>query len=174
LRKVLFSEPTFSVLICYRLQFSKKMFTIEKITAAATYPIRHAVLRKGEAFEKCIYPGDDSDLHSHFGLFEGKELVGVVSIYQTKNALFADDKQFQIRGMAVLDAHQKKGYGAALLQHAESYLKREEQYTIWFNARIIALDFYKKMGFIQIGEPYEIDTIGIHYTMYKKELDVAV
>ena len=149
------------------------MFTIKKITAATTYPIRHAILRKGEALEKCIYPGDDSDLHSHFGLFEETELVGVVSVYQTKNPLFTDEKQFQIRGMAVLDNHQKKGYGAALLQHAESYLKREAHYTIWFNARIVAIEFYKKMDFIQIGKPYEIDTIGVHYTMYKIENGVS-
>jgi ribosomal protein S18 acetylase RimI-like enzyme len=56
-----------------------------------------------------------------------------------------------------------------LVQHVETYLKKENQYTIWFNARIIAIGFYEKLGYVKIGEPFEIDTIGIHYIMYKQE-----
>jgi GNAT superfamily N-acetyltransferase len=96
-------------------------------------------------------------------------LVGVISIFETSNPLFNDVKQFQIRGMAVLETHQKKGYGATLVNEAVAYLKtHENNYTLWFNARIIAIGFYEKLGFEKIGDAFEIDTIGVHYMMYKK------
>jgi ribosomal protein S18 acetylase RimI-like enzyme len=144
------------------------MPTIKKITALETYPLRHAVLRKGEPIEKCIYPNDNSPTTVHFGLFENTILVGMVSVFQTKKELFDDEKQFQIRGMAVLEEHQKKGYGAALILHAVSYLQQEKNFLIWFNARIIAIGFYEKLGFQKTGNPFEIEPIGIHYIMFKK------
>lgn len=145
------------------------MFEIKKIPASALYPIRHEILRKGEPIEKCIYPNDNAETTTHFGLYQKNMLVGVISIFETSNALFSDAKQFQIRGMAVLETHQKKGYGAALVNEAVAYLKtNEENYTLWFNARIIAVGFYEKLGFEKIGDAFEIDTIGVHYVMYKK------
>jgi ribosomal protein S18 acetylase RimI-like enzyme len=70
--------------------------------------------------------------------------------------------------MAVLENHQKKGYGAALVQHAMSYLQKEKEFLVWFNARIIALGFYEKLGFQKIGIEFEIVPIGMHYIMYKR------
>jgi ribosomal protein S18 acetylase RimI-like enzyme len=150
------------------------MYTIKKISAIETYPLRHAVLRKGESFEKCIYPNDDAESTLHFGLFENSNLVGMVSVFQTKKDLFNSEKQFQIRGMAVLEEHQKKGYGAALIQHAVSYLQKEKDFLIWFNARIIALGFYEKLGFEKTGKPFEIVPIGIHYIMFKKYVNHSI
>ena len=144
------------------------MIAIKKISSSEALPIRHLVLRKGQAIEKCIYLNDDSETTSHFGLYENDTLSAIISVFQTKNKIFTDEKQFQIRGMAVLENHQKKGFGAALVRHVEAYLKKQKQYTIWFNARNIAVGFYEKMDFVKIGVPFEIDTIGVHYIMYKK------
>ncbi len=144
------------------------MIQIRKIAAAETYPLRHAILRQNEPIEKCVYPFDTDDSTLHFGLFENQSLIGVISVFETKKELFVDRKQFQIRGMAVLENHQKKGYGAALVQHAMTYLQKEQEFLIWFNARIIALGFYEKLGFEKIGTEFEIVPIGMHYIMFKR------
>ena len=107
-------------------------------------------------------------LAPHFGLFENELLVGIVSIFETKKELFEDVKQFQIRGMAVLPTHQNKGYGAALIRHAVDHLQKEKEFLIWFNARIIALGFYEKLGFEKNGNAFEIVPIGMHYIMFKR------
>lgn len=144
------------------------MFQIKKIAASETYPLRHAILRQNEPIEKCIYPHDTDATTLHFGLFENELLVGIVSIFETKKDLFEDVKQFQIRGMAVLESHQKKGYGAVLIQHAlDDYLKKEKEFLIWFNARVIAIGFYEKLGFETTGNAFEIVPIGMHYIMFK-------
>ena len=147
------------------------MFDIRKITAAETYPLRHKILRQNEPIEKCVYPFDTADSTVHFGLFEHNALFGIISVFETKKDVFTDQKQFQIRGMAVIENQQKKGYGAALVKHTMAYLQKEKEFLIWFNARIIALGFYEKLGFERIGTAFEIAPIGIHYIMYKRFLN---
>lgn len=144
------------------------MIQIRKITAAETYPLRHKILRKNEPIEKCVYPFDTADSTVHFGLFENNILLGIISVFETKKEVFNDKKQFQIRGMAVLENHQKNGYGATLVKHTMTYLQKEQEFLIWFNARIIALGFYEKLGFEKIGTEFEIVPIGMHYIMYKR------
>lgn len=92
-------------------------------------------------------------------------MVGVISIFEEKNKLFDLKKQFQIRGMAVLEEFQKTGIGNNLIKYSENYLKSET--LIWFNARVIAVDFYKNLGYQIIGNSFEIDEIGKHFVMYK-------
>ena len=70
--------------------------------------------------------------------------------------------------MAVLENHQKKGIGNALIVHCEKFATKQKAALIWFNAREKAVPFYIKMGFQISGTPFEIDTIGIHYLMYKR------
>jgi predicted GNAT family N-acyltransferase len=144
------------------------MFEIRKITASETYPLRNKILRQNEPIEKCIYPNDIKDSTVHFGLFENEVLLGIISVFETKKEAFTDHKQFQIRGMAIESNQQKKGYGAALVNQAISYLQKEKEFLIWFNARIIATGFYEKLGFEKTGTAFEIPPIGMHFIMYKR------
>ncbi len=144
------------------------MIEIRKITATETYPIRHQILRKNEPIEKCIYPNDDAETTFHLGLFENHVMVGIISVFETRNELFEDSKQFQIRGMAVLESHRKNNYGAALVKKAIDLLGNEEDFLIWFNARQIAIGFYEKLTFEKIGPIFEIIPIGLHYVMFKR------
>ena len=43
---------------------------------------------------------------------------------------------------------------------------------LWCNARIIAIEFYKKIGFQIKGEEFDIADIGKHYFMYKNKLNL--
>ena len=47
-------------------------------------------------------------------------------------------------------------------------IKKRNGDFLWCNARLIAVEFYKKTGFSSIGEQFNISEIGPHYFMYKK------
>ncbi|HJV08028.1 MAG TPA: hypothetical protein VJ653_00025, partial [Acidimicrobiales bacterium] len=53
---------------------------IRPVTAEEVRPLRHRVLRPGQAFEETVYPGDDAGVH--LGAFAGDELVGIASLYR--------------------------------------------------------------------------------------------
>jgi GNAT superfamily N-acetyltransferase len=104
----------------------------------------------------------------HFGLYQKEQLIGIISIFKEKNNLFQEKNQFQIRGMAVLEEFQGKGFGAELVKVAENYCINQNVDLIWFNAREKAIPFYKKLGYTSIGDSFLIPDVGIHFAMYKK------
>lgn len=144
------------------------MQNIKKISALETFPVRHPVLRAEKPIKSCHFEGDDLETTAHFGLFDGNNLIGVISIFEAKNKLFPDERQFQIRGMAVLHEHQKKGLGAALINHCEKYCLDNNADLIWFNARTEATGFYEKMHYQKIGTSFDIKDVGEHFIMFKK------
>jgi GNAT superfamily N-acetyltransferase len=144
------------------------MQNIRKITALKTYSVRHAVLRKGKPLSSCQFDGDDLETTLHFGFFINTELAGIISLYKKSNETFISQNQYQIRGMAALEHHQKKGIGAALVLFCEVYCKKQQVDLIWFNARTTALGFYEKLGYQKTGMPFEIKDVGEHSLMFKK------
>jgi GNAT superfamily N-acetyltransferase len=148
------------------------MAIIKKISSAETFLVRHPVLREGKPIESCHFEGDDLETTQHFGLHLKRKLVGIISLFDKKNPAFLESKQCQIRGMAVLENHRKKDFGKALIIHSEEYCKNQGVDIIWFNARIEALGFYKKMGYQSLGIPFEIKDVGEHILMFKIIHDV--
>ena len=69
--------------------------------------------------------------------------------------------------MAVLDDYQNLALGTKLVAHGETLLKNKNITVIWSNAREKAANFYKKIGFKIIGEPFNITHIATHYIMCK-------
>jgi ribosomal protein S18 acetylase RimI-like enzyme len=144
------------------------MFEIKEISAFETIIVRHPVLRFGKPIETCRFEGDDLPTTLHFGLFYEDQLSAVISVFEAKNNLFFEENQFQIRGMAVLEQHQKKGFGDVLLKYCENQIRNNRVEIIWFNARQTAIGFYEKYQYQKIGDGFEIADIGIHYVLFKK------
>lgn len=143
------------------------MIEIKNIDFTATFSVRHPVLRDGKPIESCFFDGDDLKTTVHFGLFYDKKIVGVISIFKNKNAIFNAQNQFQIRGMAVLKECQGKNFGKQLLHQAEQHVIAQKGNLIWFNARENAVPFYQNSGYEILGNSFEIKDIGTHYIMYK-------
>ena len=144
------------------------MTTIQKITSPETFAVRHPVLRKGKPIESCHFDGDDLASTLHFGLFENESLEGVISLFESKNSLFEAENQIQIRGMAVLEHHQGKGFGRKLITYCEDFLHQKKDLLVWFNARQNAIGFYQKLGYEIIGDSFEIPEVGTHFVMWKR------
>jgi ribosomal protein S18 acetylase RimI-like enzyme len=144
------------------------MIEINKITAFETIIVRHPVLRTGKPIATCHFEGDDLPTTFHFGLYNNKQLIAVISAFEVKNKLFTEENQYQIRGMAVLEEFQKKGFGEQLLHYCENEIRIKKGELIWFNARETAVGFYKKSGYEVIGGQFEIPNVGPHYVLFKK------
>src|SRR4030066_821521 len=141
------------------------MIQIKENSAQETFPIRLEVLRKNIPlpFE---FNGDfDSDT-IHLGAFKNDKLIAVSS-YMKANYKDFEGNQYQLRGMATLTEYQGFGAGKLMLQKAVQILKEKNRNLLWCNARIAAVDFYKKQGFQTFGEKFEISYVGDHYVMFK-------
>lgn len=118
---------------------------VEQIFPALTWRIRQIAMYPEKEILDMELPIDFDGLH--FGLYCEHELTAVVS-------LFANDHTAQFRKMAVLPTDQGKGFGKQLLTYVLDYCRTQNITTLWCNARTSAEHFYKKIGFIAVGEPY--------------------
>lgn len=141
------------------------MIEIKQISADETYPIRLEVLRKGIPLPHKFKGDFDSDTF-HLGVFHKTKLVGVSSFMKVDNENF-DGFQYQLRGMATLEESRGLGVGRKMMVEAFEILKEKQVDCLWCNARIVAVDFYKKMGLKIDGDLFDIELVGNHYVMYK-------
>ncbi|GGK52026.1 MULTISPECIES: GNAT family N-acetyltransferase [Flavobacteriaceae] len=141
------------------------MIEIKNISAQETYAIRLEVLRKDIDLPYKFNGDLDKDTF-HLGAFKEDKLIAVSSFMKVKNRNFKG-LQYQLRGMATLTQYQGFGIGKQLIIKAEKILKPLNIDCLWCNARVIAVDFYKKQGFKTFGEVFDIPLIGGHYSMYK-------
>lgn len=118
---------------------------IEQIFPALTWRIRQlAMYPEKEILDMELAEDWDG---MHFGLYHEHELTAVVS-------LFINGTTAQFRKMAVLPNDQRKGFGQQLLQYLINYCKNQQINSLWCNARVDAVGFYEKFGFVAIDESY--------------------
>lgn len=143
------------------------MSSIKKITPETTFSVRNPVLRPHQPVESCQLEGDNLPSTTHFGYYDGENLVGIVSTFEKKNENWQTSFQIQVRGMAILEDFQKKGIGEQLMNAVINLANQKKTELIWFNARKNAVPFYEKLGFHIKGTAFEIETVGTHYLMYR-------
>ena len=72
---------------------------------------------------------------------------------------------FKIERMAVLKEYRKKGVGKAIIEEIlKHYLNLNKVNILILNSQIEAKDFYKKFGFVEVGEEF-IEANIIHQKM---------
>ncbi|MEZ0539160.1 GNAT family N-acetyltransferase [Fibrella arboris] len=112
------------------------------ITAADTYPLRHAVLWPDKPLDYVRI--DEDERGHHYGLYLNTELVAVIS-------LFVDGSSARFRKFATRPDQQNKGLGTLLLHHVFSEAKRLGAATICCDARLSAAAFYQRFGMQPTG-----------------------
>lgn len=145
------------------------MTIIKQVNAAAILKVRQAVLRQGLPIEASIFDKDEDRHTAHFGAFIGNTIIGCASLVRNAHARFTPEftQIAQLRGMAVLPEHRDGGIGGLLLRAVETKATEDGIEVLWFNARIKAVPFYEKNGYLREGEAYEIEGVGTHYFMFK-------
>ena len=61
--------------------------------------------------------------------------------------------------MATLPEVRGKGYAQKIMDNALEQLKTRKITTLWCNARVVAVNFYKKNGFEVIGNSFSLPQI---------------
>lgn len=112
------------------------------------------------------YKEDEYKKTKHYGLFKDNKLVSGLTLVENTKGL--KEKDAQIRGMFTIKSEIKKGYGSMLIKNVVIKSKRNKIKTIWCNARISALKFYKRNEFIEVGEKFDIPLVGTHKKLVRK------
>lgn len=140
------------------------MISILPITAAQTWPLRHAILRPHQPLSEARFPGDDDPSTQHFGAVDAGTVVGIASIF----AEALPDRPgpaWRLRGMAVHPDYRRQGLGALLVKACAEQGQRKPGEVLWCNAREVALSFYHGLGFKTLSGPFDLPGIGPHFLL---------
>lgn len=108
--------------------------------------IRHPVLWPQLPRDASRVAGDDEALH--FGVLHDGKLVSCLSVFML------DKSVCQIRKFATLEAYQGQGFGGFLLQSVLDKMVTAGVTSVCLDARIGAVNFYKRFGFESEGETF--------------------
>lgn len=98
----------------------------------------------------------------HFGLFDGDHLMAsVIAVPKSKELI-------QLRQMAVAGQFQGQGCGRKLVEMLEKNLSGKGFQKIILHARIQVFEFYIRLGYIPVGEPFE--EVGIPHQRMQKTI----
>ncbi len=147
-------------------------FAICRVSIDVIVDLRHRMLRAGLPKETANFPGDDDASSWHVGLFypcaDGAN-TPVVTCASFMLNTYKEQSAWQLRGMCTDAGHQSKGFGGKLLACAESaILKSSPVRLFWCNARVPAIPFYQREGWIVDSEVFDIPTAGPHRKLFKR------
>ena len=123
------------------------------------FEIRNLVFCEEQKVSKEIEFDGLDEICDHY-LAKINELpIGTARIREEKKGTF------KIERMAVLKEYRKKGVGKAIIQKIlNHYLNLNKVNNLILNSQIEAKDFYKKFGFVEVGEEF-IEANIIHKKM---------
>jgi GNAT superfamily N-acetyltransferase len=128
-------------------------------------PIRQRILRPHQRVADVEFDGDRRPGALHVGAFVADRLVGAASVLPDAHPELADPNAWRVRGMALDDDLRDRGIGGALLERCVEHARSSGGTLVWCNARIRAVPFYERHGFVTDGEPFDVESIGPHFRM---------
>jgi predicted GNAT family N-acyltransferase len=140
-----------------------------RVGAAVVRPLRHAVLRTGRSWAESLYPADDDPMSAHFAVQDGSTVLAVGSVLpESPDWHVGDSFTWRVRGMATRQGLRGSGLGGQVLEGLLSYVTEQGGGLVWMTARIPAVPFYERYGFVSRGARKQLPGIGPHLTMFKQ------
>ena len=140
---------------------------VKKVSAKDIRPLRNLVLRPNLPIETTFYDLDDDEKTFHLASIIDNNIISIGTFYPENDIKLKTKNGYRLRGMATHPDFRRKSAATKLMEESFVFLKQKECDILWCNARLIAVEFYKSLGFKIIGEIFDIPSIGPHYKMYR-------
>ena len=138
---------------------------IKQISTQEALIVRRTVLRKNKLHLSARFKEDGKKDTIHIGAMVNKCVIGTSTIFPENRKSKLDE--WRLRGMAVLDTFQSKGIGEKILLYCFKQVDNKKGSALWCDARLKAIKFYEKNGFIICSSQFDIPEIGPHFKMEK-------
>lgn len=98
----------------------------------------------------------DDATQFHFGIVETSAEAKLVACVVAKDL---GGQRTKIRQMVVAETYQRRGVGSDLMKRTEGRLRERGFCAVELNARVEAIDFYRRLGYRPIGDRFTEVTI---------------
>lgn len=137
------------------------------VDGAATRELRRAVLRPAWPVGSAMHGDDNPDAVHLAALDDDERVIGSCVLLPRPYALRPEEQgAWQLRGMATVPEQRGRGVGAAVVTRALTEIAVRGGRLVWCEARIAAVDFYRRHGFVVDGPQFAHVETGIpHFPM---------
>ena len=144
---------------------------IKVVAAKDIRPLRNLVLRPNLPIETTYYDLDNEKDTFHLASIMHSTIISIGTFYPENDIELQSKNGYRLRGMATHPDYRRKSAATKLMNKSFVLLKEKKCDVLWCNARLVAVEFYKSLGFKIIGKIFDIPSIGPHYKMYKSVIN---
>ena len=144
---------------------------IKVVAAKDIRPLRNLVLRPNLPIETTYYDLDNDIGTFHLASIMDNTIISIGTFYPENDIELQTKNGYRLRGMATHPKFRRKSAATKLMKESFVLLKEKKCDVLWCNARLVAVEFYKSLGFKITGEIFDIPSIGPHYKMYKSVIN---
>ena len=139
---------------------------IKVVAAKDIRPLRNLVLRPNLPIETTYYDLDNDIETFHLASIMDNTIISIGTFYPENDIELQTKNGYRLRGMATHPKFRRKSAATKLMKESFVLLKEKKCDVLWCNARLVAVEFYKSLGFKITGKIFDIPSIGPHYKMY--------
>jgi predicted GNAT family N-acyltransferase len=143
-------------------QYGLHVVEVRRVTAAETADLRRRVLRAGRPV---VLPGDEDPTAFHVAAYDDDVLVATGNVRREPAPWDPGVPAWRLRGMATEPGRRGEGLGGRVLAALLEHCRDEGGGEVWCNARTPARSFYRRAGFVEVGEEWVDPQIGPHVRM---------
>jgi predicted GNAT family N-acyltransferase len=140
---------------------------IELCAPGLLHALRLQVLRPGQPASSVDHEHDYWPDTFHVGAFDARGIAVACATFYPETSP-TQRSGWRLRAMATAPEARGKGYGACTLRFGIDEIRARGGDYLWCNARSGAIWFYQRLGFVTVGEEFEIEPIGPHYVMERE------
>ena len=142
---------------------------VRRVAPEVTFALRHRILRLHEAPEDIRLPADDDPRSGFFAAeTDDGRVVATAAVFPDAPPWDpAAVDAWRLRGMATDEGWRSRGIGAAVLDAVVHHAVDGGGRLLWCNARLPAVAFYERAGFVRVGEEWDEPHIGPHVAMQR-------
>ena len=144
---------------------------IKVVAAKDIRPLRNLVLRPNLPIETTYYDLDNDIETFHLASIMDNTIISIGTFYPENDIELQTKNGYRLRGMATDPKFRRKSAATKLMKESFVLLKEKKCDVLWCNARLVAVEFYKYLGFKITGKIFDIPSIGPHYKMYKSVIN---
>ena len=144
---------------------------IKVVAAKDIRPLRNLVLRPNLPIDTTYYDLDNDIETFHLASIMDNTIISIGTFYPENDIELQTKNGYRLRGMATHPKFRRKSAATKLMKESFVLLKEKKCDVLWCNARLVAVEFYKSLGFKITGKIFDIPSIGPHYKMYKSVIN---
>ena len=129
---------------------------IKVVAAKDIRPLRNLVLRPNLPIETTYYDLDNDIETFHLASIMDNTIISIGTFYPENDIELQTKNGYRLRGMATHPKFRRKSAATKLMKESFVLLKEKKCDVLWCNARLVAVEFYKSLGFKIIGKIFFI------------------